>query len=116
MRISDWSSDVCSSDLNRRSGDEVPIYGRPTDLVEVDLGLFADDLQGRRIRGQVRDGKLIRYPDRAAITTGAIDGKAPVIAWAADPVEFFFLQVQGSGLLELPDGGIMRIGYDTQNG
>jgi len=101
---------------SRRSGYEVPIYGRPTDLVEVDLGLFADDLQGRRIRGQVRDGKLIRYPDRAAITTGAIDGKAPVIAWAADPVEFFFLQVQGSGLLELPDGGIMRIGYDTQNG
>ncbi|TXJ10927.1 MAG: hypothetical protein E6Q28_13380, partial [Afipia sp.] len=38
------------------------------------------------------------------------------IAWAADPVEFFFLQVQGSGRLRLPDGGVMRIGYDGQNG
>jgi membrane-bound lytic murein transglycosylase A len=100
----------------RRPGYDVPVYGRPSDLVEADLGIFADDLKGRRIRGQVTDGKLIRYPDRAAIEAGAIADKAPVIAWAADPVEFFFLQVQGSGLLELPDGGIMRIGYDTQNG
>lgn len=100
----------------RRSGYQVPIYGRPNDLVEADLGLFADDLKGRRIRGQAQDGKLIRYPDRAAIVGGAIDSKAPIIAWAADPVEFFFLQVQGSGLLELPDGGIMRVGYETQNG
>lgn len=101
---------------SRRQGYEVPIYGRPADLVEVDLGLFADDLKGRKIRGQARDGKLDRYPERAAIVAGGIDGKAPVIAWAHDPVEFFFLQVQGSGLLELPDGGIMRVGYDTQNG
>lgn len=101
---------------SRRSGYEVPVYARPDDLVEVDLGLFADDLKGRRIRGQAKDGQLIRYPDRAAIVSGAIDGRAPIIAWAADPVEFFFLQVQGSGLLDLPDGGVMRIGYDTQNG
>ncbi|AGH50792.1 MltA domain-containing protein [Sphingomonas sp. MM-1] len=100
----------------RRTGYEVPIYGRPDDLIEVDLGLFADDLKGRRIRGQAKDGKLIRYPDRAAIVGGAIDGRAPVIAWAADPIEFFFLQVQGSGLIDLPDGGRMRVGYDTQNG
>ncbi|ARS25689.1 murein transglycosylase A [Sphingomonas sp. KC8] len=100
----------------RRAGYDVPIYGRPSDLVEVDLGLFADDLKGRRIRGQAKDGKLIRYPDRAEIIGGAITDKAPIIAWAADPVEMFFLQVQGSGLLELPDGGVMRVGYDTQNG
>lgn len=100
----------------RRPGYEVPIYGRPSDLIEADLGLFADDLKGRRVRGQAKDGKLILYPDRAGIESGAIRETAPVIAWAADPVEFFFLQVQGSGLLELPDGSIMRVGYDTQNG
>lgn len=100
----------------RRAGYEVPIYGRPDDLVEVDLGLFADDLKGRRIRGQVTGGKLVRYPERAQIVAGAINSHAPVIAWGADPIEVFFLQVQGSGLLRLPDGGIMRVGYDTQNG
>jgi membrane-bound lytic murein transglycosylase A len=100
----------------RRPGYEVPIYRRPPDLVEADLGLFAADLKGRKLRGQVQDGKLVLYPDRAAIVQGALAGKGLELAWAADPVEFFFLQVQGSGRLRLPDGGVMRIGYDTQNG
>jgi len=100
-----------------RSGSyPVPIYRRPPDLVEADLGLFADDLKGRKVRGQALNGKLGLYPDRAAIDAGALTGKGLELAWAADPIEFFFLQIQGSGLLRLPDGGIMRIGYDTQNG
>lgn len=100
----------------RRDDYQVPIYARPSDLVEVDLGLFAPDLKGRRIRGQARGGKLRLYPDRAEIVRDGLAERADVIAWAKDPIEFFFLQVQGSGLLRLPDGGIMRIGYDTQNG
>jgi membrane-bound lytic murein transglycosylase A len=98
------------------SGYDVPIYGRPTDLVEADLGLFSDALKGKKIRGRVERGSLVPYPDRAAIEAGAIDRTAPVIAWAADPIEVFFLQVQGSGVLRLPDGSVMRIGYDNQNG
>lgn len=100
----------------RQPGYEVPIYGRPDDLVDVDLGLFAPDLKGRKIRGQVQGDALKLYPDRSRIVAGEISGHAPVIAWAKDPIEFFFLQVQGSGLLRLPDGGIMRVGYATQNG
>lgn len=100
----------------RRAGYEVPIYARPADLVEVDLGQFADDLKGRKVRGRATEGSFGLYPDRAAIEDGALAGKGLEVAWAADVVEFFFLQVQGSGLIRLPDGGIMRIGYDTQNG
>jgi membrane-bound lytic murein transglycosylase A len=100
----------------RQPGYEVPIHGRPDDLVDVDLGQFAPDLKGRKIRGQVRDGALGLYPERSQIVAGALGAHAPVIAWAKDPIEFFFLQVQGSGLLRLPDGGIMRVGYATQNG
>ncbi|MBA3897640.1 MAG: MltA domain-containing protein [Sphingomonadaceae bacterium] len=55
-------------------------------------------------------------PDRAAIDDGALAGKGLEIAWAADPVELFFLQIQGSGRLALPDGPVMRIGYAGQNG
>ena len=51
------------------------------------------------------------YPDRAAIMAGALAGKGLELAWAADPYEAFFLEIQGSGRLRLPDGGIMRIGY-----
>ena len=56
------------------------------------------------------------YHDRAAIEDGALEGQAPVIAWAADPVEFFFLQIQGSGRLRTPEGDVIRIGYAGQNG
>lgn len=94
----------------------VPIYRRPSDLIEVALGDFSDDLKGRTVRGRAVDGKLVRYHDRAAIVRGALAGQGLEIAYAADAAEFFFLQIQGSGRLRLPDGQVMRIGYDTQNG
>jgi membrane-bound lytic murein transglycosylase A len=100
----------------KRDGYDVPIYRRPADLIEVDLGQFADDLKGRKIRGRVDGSDFVRYYDRAAIESGVLDGRGLELAYAADAAEFFFLQVQGSGRLRLPDGGIMRIGYDTQNG
>lgn len=101
---------------DKRVGYETPIYGRPSDLIDVDLGLFSDALKGKKVRGRVDGTALVPYHDRAAIENGAIAKTAPIIAWAADPVEIFFLQIQGSGRLRLPDGGIMRIGYDSQNG
>jgi len=100
----------------KRPGYDVPIYRRPADLVDVDLGQFSDELKGRTIRGRVEGSKLVQYYDRAAIESGALEGRGLEIAWAADAAEFFFLQVQGSGRLRLPDGGVMRIGYDSQNG
>lgn len=100
----------------RRAGYEVPVYGRPGDLVDVDLGKFSDALKGKSIRGRVEGTNLVPYHDRTAIEQGALQGRGLEIAWAADPVELFFLQIQGSGRLRLPDGGVMRIGYASQNG
>lgn len=97
-------------------GYAVPVYKRPDDLVEADLSLFSDSLKGKRVRGRVEKGALVPYHDRGAIEDGALAGRGLEIAWAADAVEFFFLQIQGSGRLRLPDGGVMRIGYDAQNG
>jgi len=97
-------------------GYEVPVYKRPPDLVEGDLGDFYPDLKGKKIRGKVQGGKLVPYPDRGQIEDGALRNMKLEIGYAADPVEFFFLQVQGSGRLRLPDGSVMRIGYDGQNG
>ena len=101
---------------DRRSGYDVPIYARPRDLVEVDLGAFSDTLKGKRIRGHVVGQNFVPYDDRTAIEQGTLDGRAQVIAWAADPIDLFFLQIQGSGRLRLPDGAVIRIGYDSQNG
>lgn len=100
----------------RAPGYDIPVYRRPPDLVEVDLGDFSKDLAGRKLRGRVEGTRLVRYADRAAIDAGALAGRGLEIAWAADAAEFFFLQIQGSGRLRLPDGSVMRIGYDSQNG
>ncbi len=101
---------------DRRSGYEVPIYPRPRDLIDVDLGAFSTALKGKKVRGKVQGTNLVPYDDRTAIEEGSLEGRAPVLAWGADPVEVFFLQIQGSGRLRLPGGDIMRVGYDTQNG
>ena len=101
---------------DRRSGYEVPIYARPRDLIDVDLGAFSAALKGKKVRGKVQGTNLVPYDDRTAIEQGSLQGRAPVLAWGADPVEVFFLQIQGSGRLRLPGGDIMRVGYDTQNG
>jgi membrane-bound lytic murein transglycosylase A len=100
----------------RQPGFAVPVYRRPADLIEVELGDFAKDLAGRKLRGRIDGNQLVRYHDRTAIDTGALAGRGLEIAWAADAAEFFFLQIQGSGRLRLPDGTVIRIGYDTQNG
>lgn len=101
---------------DRRAGYGVPIYAKPADLVDVDLGRFAGAMAGKRVRGRVVDGALIPYFDRAEIEGGALDGRATPIAWGADPIDVFFLQIQGSGRLRLPNGGVMRVGYASQNG
>lgn len=94
----------------------VPLYGRPPDLVSVDLGLFREDLKGRRIAGRVEDGKLVPYAGRAEIEKGALAGRDLELVWVDDPVDAFFLQIQGSGRVRLAEGGEMRIGYAAENG
>ncbi|HMR32616.1 MAG TPA: MltA domain-containing protein [Geminicoccaceae bacterium] len=94
----------------------VPLHGRPADLVNVDLGTFDDSLEGKRIAGRVRGGRLEPYPDRAAIDAGALDGGGWELLWVDDPVAKFFLQIQGSGLVELAEGHRVRVGYADQNG
>ncbi len=102
--------------LTRSPRFPVPLLGRPPNLVEVDLGAFAPDLAGRRIVGEVREGRLHPLPDRAGIAAGRLDGRAPVIAWVDERVDAFFLEIQGSGRVRLPDGRILRVGYAAANG
>jgi membrane-bound lytic murein transglycosylase A len=94
----------------------VPLYRRPPELVTVDLGLFRDDWKGRRIAGKVEDRALLPYPDRTAIRNGALAGRGLEIAWVDDPIDAFFLEIQGSGRIELAEGGVLRVGYSAQNG
>jgi membrane-bound lytic murein transglycosylase A len=94
----------------------VPILKRPADLVMVELGLFRPDWRGERIAGSVVNGQLKPYASRAEIVRGALANRHLELFWVDDPVDAFFLQIQGSGRIVLPDGGVVQIGYDGQNG
>ncbi len=98
----------------RQPGYEVPVYRKPPDLVEVDAATA--EAAGTPRRGRLENGVIVPYFERSEIEAGALADRGLEIAWAADEIDFFFLQIQGSGRLRLPDGGVMRIGYAGQNG
>ncbi len=94
---------------------QFPVYGRPADLAVAELGLFKPELKGQSVTGRIEGGRFIPYFDRAQIVAAPLRD-APVLLWADDPVDVFFLQVQGSGRARLDDGTEMRLGYAMQNG
>jgi membrane-bound lytic murein transglycosylase A len=112
------ASRTSSADYN------TPIYKRPADEMDVDLGPFSDALKGKTIHGHVvnvpiatgTQARFLPYPEREQIVAGALNDPSQILAYAQDPVAFFFLQVQGSGILRFPDGHTTRIGYAGQNG
>lgn len=97
-----------------------PVHGTPEDLVTVDLTAVAPETRHLRLRGRLEGRRLVPYWSRGEIEARAGELRAPVLAWVEDPVELFFLQIQGSGLIELEDGGRrgerIRVGYADQNG
>lgn len=107
---------VLQGALARSEQFSVPLLERPSDLIQVDLGAFRSDLKGQRIAGRVQGSKLIPFDDRATIEAGALAGDASALVYLADPVDAFFLHVQGSGRIRLPDGEELRVNYAGQNG
>lgn len=94
----------------------VPLYRRPPDLIDVDLGAFSQEFRGRTIAGRVQGGRLVPYAERRRIGDGALTGKGLELLWLDDPVDAFFLEIQGSGRITLPDGSVMRVGFAAKNG
>lgn len=93
-----------------------PVYGRPDDLVVVDLGGLYPELQGKRYRGRLNSNRVVPYYSRAEISNGKRPPDDAVLAWVDDPVALFFLEIQGSGRIRLPDGKMLPVGYADQNG
>lgn len=102
--------------MHRGGRYQTPLLRRPGDLVQADLGAFAVDLKGRSIAGRVSGTRLVPYDDRARIEAGALDAQKLALMYLADPIDAFFLQIQGSGRVRTPDGQIVRVTYDAQNG
>ena len=99
------------SDVNR-----YPIFGVPEDLIVVDLAATNPEVRSLRLRGRLDGRRLVPYYSRAEIDARGAGFAAPAIAWTADPVELFFLQIQGSGQIEMANGERVRIGFADVNG
>ncbi|HTW33855.1 MAG TPA: MltA domain-containing protein [Rhizomicrobium sp.] len=93
----------------------IPIYGRPKDLVTADLGSFRHALEGEHIAGRLDGIRLVPYATRADIDAHGL-ATAPILLYTDDAVSAFFLQIQGSGLVKLTNGGIVRLAYAAKNG
>lgn len=93
-----------------------PLYGAPDDLLVVDLSSLYPELKNLRLRGRLQGNKVVPYWSREEIESGAAPVRGKELAWVDDPVELFFLQVQGSGRIQLENGQMMRVGYGDQNG
>jgi membrane-bound lytic murein transglycosylase A len=92
-----------------------PVYGVPDDLIVVDLAELHPELRNLRLRGRLQGKRLVPYASRAEIDASAGLPARP-LAWVADPVDLFFLQIQGSGQVELAPGERIRLGFADQNG
>jgi peptidoglycan lytic transglycosylase A len=93
-----------------------PVYGPPDDLIDVELGDQYPELKNLRLRGRLEGKHLVPYYTRADIENGRARLKGREILWVDDSLDLFFLQVQGSGRVQLPSGDTVRIGYADQNG
>jgi membrane-bound lytic murein transglycosylase A len=100
-----------------------PLYAVPADLVVIDLdpyvnlGLLPADLENRRLRGKIEGKNVVPFDDRSKIAwESSLEGRAEPLAYLPNQIELSFLQIQGSGLIRLEDGTLMRVNYADQNG
>ena len=108
---------VLTCRLNADDVYKYPLYKRPEDIIEIDLTLFGNGFPKNKIFGRLDNKKVIPYYTREEINhRQAIANKGMEILWCKEPVDIYFLQIQGSGKADLGDGNIISVLYDGQNG
>lgn len=119
--FSGYYEPVVKASRTRKPGYTAPLYRVPPDLRELNLGSFKSELIGQRVVYRMEKGKPVPYYTRAEIDgldgrPGVLRGKGLELAWLSDPVDAFFLQVQGSGRLRFEDGKEMPVRFAGSNG
>jgi membrane-bound lytic murein transglycosylase A len=108
---------ILDGSLTRTETFRYPIYRTPADLISAERITLRPKHLIERIVGRVREEQFLPYYSRQEIDeTGVLRGRGLEIAWAADPIDVFFLHIQGSGVVRLPDGRQVSVGYAAQNG
>ena len=117
MLFTGYYEPVLTCRLNADDVYKYPLYKRPEDIIEIDLTLFGNGFPKNKIFGRLDNKKVIPYYTREEINhRQAIANKGMEILWCKEPVDIYFLQIQGSGKADLGDGNIISVLYDGQNG
>ncbi len=114
--VTGYYEPVIDGSIKRTDVYRYPVYPLPEGLIKVVLSDFGLDCNGRRVLfGRLRKNRLVPFYSRKEIDSGILEDTRPLF-WARDPVDVFFLQVQGSGIVRFPDGSTRRVGYAGTNG
>ena len=94
-----------------------PIYGKPADMITAEQVTLTPAATTEKVVGRLEGEDFVPYYSRREIDDfGSLRGRGYEIAWLKDPIDVFFLHIQGSGILRLPDGRRIGVGYAAQNG
>ena len=94
-----------------------PIYRAPKDLLFINLEKFRERYKGERLVARIEKGEIVPYYSREEIDgEGALKGRGLEIAWFSDPVDIFFLHIQGSGKICPAGGNCFQVSYALANG
>ena len=114
-KLTGYYEPIINGSLSKSNKYKYPLYGKPDDLLIVKIDQIYPELKGKKVRGRMRDNVIVPYHSRKEIESGKYSSIRP-IAWAENKVDIFFLQIQGSGKLKLPNGRIIKLNYDGHNG
>ena len=112
--VTGYYEPVLQGSRTRKPPYTTPVFGVPDDLIVVELGELYPELKHLRLRGRLEGRKLVPYYSRA--DWAQQEEKRKSLLWVEDPIDFFFMQIQGSGQIELDDGSRIRLNYADQNG
>lgn len=108
---------VLEGSLEKTDDCRYPLYRQPEDSLVINLEKFRKKYKGDRLIGRIENGEVVPYYSREEIdTAGYLEGRGLEIAWVKDPIELFFLHVQGSGMICLPDSRCIQVSYARANG
>ncbi len=93
-----------------------PVYGTPDDLLVIDFASVYPELKKYRLRGRLTGNRVVPYYSREEIDAGKAPLQNKILLWVDDAVALFFLQIQGSGRVQLDSGELIRLGFAEQNG
>lgn len=117
MLVTGYYQPILEASLTRTDEFRHPIYGKPKDLVEAEIVSLGQQVETEKSIARFNGEQLVPYYSRREIDgMGRLNNKGYEIAWAKDPIDVFFLHIQGSGILRLRDGGTLAVGYAGSNG